>query len=69
MLPVAEGDNFQRKNEIIHFRRSLDRIKFGLIRSTAPNPDLRRLSTIRRSSIVRKKSPCKKNVLRYKKSD
>ena len=28
---VAEGDNFHRKNGIIHFRRSLDRVKFGLI--------------------------------------
>jgi hypothetical protein len=47
MLPVAEGDNFQRKNEIIHFRRSLDRVKFGLI-LRAQKHDLRRLSTIRR---------------------
>ena len=29
MLPVAEGDNFQGKNEMIHFRRSLDRVKIG----------------------------------------
>src|SRR4030042_1350497 len=47
ILHVAEGDNFQRKNEIIHFRRSLDRVKFGLI-LRARKHDLRRLSTIRR---------------------
>jgi hypothetical protein len=46
MLPVAEGYNFQRKNEIIHFRKSLDRVKFGLI-LRARKHDLRRLSTIR----------------------
>jgi hypothetical protein len=45
MLPVAAGDNFQQKNEIIYFRRSLDRVKFGLI-LWAQKHDLRRLSTI-----------------------